>query len=727
MATEKCFQLLDFKGPSSGTPMVDSAAYQRVAKARRRIAVVGIGRSGKSSLLNMISSTLAGRHCAPFRAARGAEHVTYGVQAAIVGDVALIDCQGVALGDGSRDKPLLLAAHYLADVVVYNQRGVLDSTIFANLTQMAAFVALAEGGRSAPPLLVIRLRDSDDDFAGDAGAARAATLVARFLDPAVADQHRTMRSAFAKLFSGVRVVATDELSRKDVDPMGADYAAFLRIQPSFAAAARAVLAHADDAPRAALGEHADFCALLADQCGLSLKDLDVLSAGVELAMRRFVDGFRVLPPPATDFAALEERRVVAVKALDDFDKQFCRVADSSLAGQRAALRELLCAPLAAARRAFADRLFREAGAVDTPPAWWRGPPGDGGLAAYSMRTVSHNNVAQDEIPCNCQPPPGFSGVNAIYALRRSLPKTIWGSVNEACGRVPAPFASWADDHKQRRQTYQKERIELAKRARVGWLEAATAKCEGPLADLGTDKTTGIKTPFPDPSYPEAFREIEARFAAQVRAAFDVYAAGSTAYQLRARVGVTDELVSDFLTFPATEFVSLSPSDHQEQFHADYTKLSASSPAPAVIAARRARLGGYLLWCDRAALAALPDALGKDLYVGEPNAPVLVDLDLSAGNYGGLQYSHGLEISTSRYVDRYCSHNSMRAIRNGPAHKAYAEALAMCFDVPRDVAMGLRGPSEIPRELVRVNHVPRHLRFLDALDAIPIVHVGNVDE
>jgi hypothetical protein len=338
------FPVLSFD--DGGSPVLDPVGCAAVAAAAKRVAIVGVARGGKSTYFNLICSRAAGIDFNSFAAAAGTSHVTIGISAAVVNGTAFLDCQGIRLGDGSKDKALLLCCHYFADVLVYNQAAVLDNTIFSNLTQMAAFVALTESGKSDPPVFVARLRDFT------AGRLDEKDEIARFLSPEFDDENRTMRSAFAKLFSGIHVVATDLVGRSQLLKAANAQSAFLEENADWAASIDRILSLAREAPPKTVSA-TTLANMFLEEVGLKTHDLDALKVGMELTMRRVVDDASRLGAPLDGtLASFVARCKEVVEAVEGFDTQFARVNDISYREQRDALLAVFTPVLEAASKAF---------------------------------------------------------------------------------------------------------------------------------------------------------------------------------------------------------------------------------------------------------------------------------------------------------------------------------------------------------------------------------------
>jgi hypothetical protein len=341
---ESAINLLRFD--ESGAAVIDKAVYERVRVTKQRLAIVGIARTGKSSLVNMICSRLAEHHIRPFASDAGTIKVTVGITVVFIGDIAILDCQGICQGDSSNDKTLLLVCHYIADVFVYNQTALLDNTIFANLIQMAAFVALTENGKIRPPHLVIRVRDlTGGDF-------DEKSEMDKFLSLKYNDNYQTMRSAFDKLFNKKSVVASDLIGKTETKTMGGDYMAFMTANPSFDMCVRNIIALLAKTPLEKLDIFTTFDAMMHKECGLTLRDLDALSTGMELAMRRFIDEYRTSEFTKAicdghDVCAthVSQRAAKNKEILNNFDKQFSRVNELNYNAQRTVLYDLLTRPL----------------------------------------------------------------------------------------------------------------------------------------------------------------------------------------------------------------------------------------------------------------------------------------------------------------------------------------------------------------------------------------------
>jgi hypothetical protein len=416
---DSAVSLLQFD--KGGVASINGPIYERVRVAKFRLAIVGIARTGKSSLVNMLCSMLAKKHIRPFASDAGTAKITVGITVAFIGNIAILDCQGIRQGDSSNDKILLLVCHFIADVFVYNQTALLDNTIFANLIQMAAFVALTEKGKSRPPHLVIRVRDlTGDDF-------DEKSELDKFLSLEYEDEYKTMRSAFAKLFRQVSVVTSDLIGKVETKTMGIDYPAFMKANPSFRSCVQNIIKMLTGSPSEELNDLPTLNAMLSEQCGLTVRDLDALSTGMELAMRRFIDGYRV--PKYMDNICkghnacalhINQRAIENKRILDSFDSQFSRVNELNYGEQRAVLYELLTGPMFTQWYVLWRRILTELGFIESIR--------ENGERAY---TIGETYTLQATRTTDCK----FEVKTASSHLQRTSPGSLESRMHALCAEL----------------------------------------------------------------------------------------------------------------------------------------------------------------------------------------------------------------------------------------------------------------------------------------------------
>lgn len=173
------------------------------------ISIIGIARTGKSSLLNCIGSYLLKENVNIFNVDDSDEHCTLGIDMYYFPQqkIVLLDCQGLKLDDSSNDPKLLLITYLISDCVIYNQRSILNNEVLETLQPLATFINYIEKIKTKPILLYFRLLDTELKF--DPAKLLIKTLSKR------TDQYQNVREAISKLFSGVKIGCTGTLDRSE--------------------------------------------------------------------------------------------------------------------------------------------------------------------------------------------------------------------------------------------------------------------------------------------------------------------------------------------------------------------------------------------------------------------------------------------------------------------------------------------------------------------------------
>jgi ABC-type phosphonate transport system ATPase subunit len=84
-------------------------------------SIIGTARTGKSTLLNCISSYLLKKNIKIFNTDDTDEHCTIGIDMYYFEKerIVLLDCQGLKLDDSSNDTKLLLIIYLISDCIIY--------------------------------------------------------------------------------------------------------------------------------------------------------------------------------------------------------------------------------------------------------------------------------------------------------------------------------------------------------------------------------------------------------------------------------------------------------------------------------------------------------------------------------------------------------------------------------------------------------------------------------
>ena len=95
----------------------------------RVVSIIGKARMGKSTFLNAMVNHIEGTSTRPFATQSDDNHCTRGIDYyySKSKSILLLDCQGLALEDSSHDPLLLLITYLTSDVIVFNERMMLQN------------------------------------------------------------------------------------------------------------------------------------------------------------------------------------------------------------------------------------------------------------------------------------------------------------------------------------------------------------------------------------------------------------------------------------------------------------------------------------------------------------------------------------------------------------------------------------------------------------------------
>lgn len=174
----------------------------------RVLSILGKARMGKSTLFNTIISQLTKKNQKVFQTQDNDEHCTRGINGYFLKehDLLLLDCQGLALENSSHDPTLLLLVYLISDVIVFNERMMLQNEALKLMEPICTFMTYIDMDSIKKPTLVFRV--SDADLVKDTNHN-----LKKVLSP-YADQYQSIRDSILHLFeSPIELVKTNPLER----------------------------------------------------------------------------------------------------------------------------------------------------------------------------------------------------------------------------------------------------------------------------------------------------------------------------------------------------------------------------------------------------------------------------------------------------------------------------------------------------------------------------------
>lgn len=322
----------------------------------RVVSILGKARMGKSTFLNAIVSKLKSRNVKPFATQDNDEHCTRGIDAYYCADssLLLLDCQGLALEDSSHDPALLLFAYLISDVIIFNERMMLQNEALKLLEPICAFMTYLPMDEIVKPRLYFRI--SDGDIVKDAGKNLEKVVCIRYND-----QYQSIRDSITTLFHpSIGIVKTDSLDKGMKKRLAADeyLALFEDASLGFAPAIEEILA-ALPAGRPAGAWKASvprFIESINRNDKITIEKLDVVGMVGKIALAEWVGGlsdslFTELPADglqATYETHIKPRQNAKKTTLSEFTRTFKTTGEAIKKPYYDKLAERLNAPIQAA-------------------------------------------------------------------------------------------------------------------------------------------------------------------------------------------------------------------------------------------------------------------------------------------------------------------------------------------------------------------------------------------
>ena len=173
----------------------------------RIVSILGKARMGKSTFLNAILNRIGDTKKA-FQTQDNDEHCTRGIDYYFCKErrLLLLDCQGLSLEDSSHDPQLLLFAYLVSDIIIFNERMMLQNEALKLMEPICSFMTYIDTEGIRKPQLYFRISDADLVKDPKHNLARVLTHYA--------DQYQSIRDSIVHLFQpGIGIVKTESLDR----------------------------------------------------------------------------------------------------------------------------------------------------------------------------------------------------------------------------------------------------------------------------------------------------------------------------------------------------------------------------------------------------------------------------------------------------------------------------------------------------------------------------------
>ena len=172
----------------------------------RVVSILGKARMGKSTFLNAILSHIGGHTMNPFMTQDNDEHCTRGIDYYFCEKerLLLLDCQGLSLEDSSHDPQLLLFAYLVSDVLILNERMMLQNEALKLMEPICGFMIYVDMETIKKPKLCFRISDADIVKDPKKNLDR---VMARY-----SDQYQSIRDSITNLFQpDIGIVKTNTM------------------------------------------------------------------------------------------------------------------------------------------------------------------------------------------------------------------------------------------------------------------------------------------------------------------------------------------------------------------------------------------------------------------------------------------------------------------------------------------------------------------------------------
>jgi len=326
----------------------------------RILCILGKARMGKSTFLNTLVTQL--EDVQPFQTQNNDEHCTRGIDYYFSkkARIVLMDCQGLALEDSSHDPALLLFAYLISDVIVFNERMMLQNEALKLLEPICTFMPYLEMNEQKPKLY---FRISDGDMVTDVQKNLGKVIHTQYND-----QYQTIRDSIQNLFQPeIGIVKTDSFDKNTKSKLQAgDYRCLLEEELGFPEAIQTLL---DSLPSGkSSGKWKQEVATYIDQINrnekISIDKLDIVGQTGKIEILEWMNALQIYKEPTVDGTQASYDQFVEPMnrekqaTLTKFTRMFKAIPDSVKQSHRDKLTTLLATPIANAKKSCEEKAER---------------------------------------------------------------------------------------------------------------------------------------------------------------------------------------------------------------------------------------------------------------------------------------------------------------------------------------------------------------------------------
>ncbi len=178
------------------------------------LSIIGKARTGKSTLLNCILSSLVKDTLNEnniFQTSDSDEHCTHGVDACSINyddkTILVLDVQGIEYHDSSLDTKMLLIIYLISNLIIFNEKNLISNATLQSLLPLTTFISCLELSSFDKPNIIFRIADCDLTLEPMEHLNK--TLTAR------KDQYQNIRETIKELFKNIDCLTTSSLDRTE--------------------------------------------------------------------------------------------------------------------------------------------------------------------------------------------------------------------------------------------------------------------------------------------------------------------------------------------------------------------------------------------------------------------------------------------------------------------------------------------------------------------------------
>ena len=249
------------------------------------ISIVGDARKGKSTFLNLLINYLTKENKEYFKVQSSLEHCTVGMDYLKLenskSNIIFIDCQGLNYEDSSNDSKYLLFLYTISNIVIFNERSIINNTMFNTFQPMALFMNSFESVNNNNNILYVRI--SDYDLEDDSN-----NLYEKLFNK-MDDQYDNVRESMIKLFNKIVIKDTYSLDRSEKKLLKSEnYSKFLENENNFLNVIKDIYEELKDLDMINI-DLVKLVDLLNNNKKIDFKKLDIYTLNTEKEIKDFID------------------------------------------------------------------------------------------------------------------------------------------------------------------------------------------------------------------------------------------------------------------------------------------------------------------------------------------------------------------------------------------------------------------------------------------------------